>query len=104
MTDVLCILGRALDSNPEKCHLERVSKHLKHVYVELGLVKIKIPVSLKDITKIEKKFNVAINVFGFKGRDIYPLGKSKESPGKKMVILLFVSNKKKKALCADKKL
>ena len=84
-------LGRALDPSPEKDHLERVTKHLKNVCAELGLDKIKMPISLKDIPKIEKDFNIDINVFGFKDEDIYPLGKSKESQ-KKMVNLLFVSN------------
>ena len=77
-------LGIALDPNPEKNHLEKVSKHLKNVCIDLGLNSIKMPVSLKDIPKIEQKFNIRINVFGFKGRDIYPL-RSKES--KKMVNL-----------------
>src|SRR5467141_709955 len=91
-------LGRALDPNPEKEHLERVSKHLRNVCVELGLeeklrkLKIKMPVSLKAIPKIERDFNIDINVFGFKGGDIYPLSYSKESPGRKTVNLLLTSN------------
>src|SRR5882757_6794819 len=90
-------LGRALDQNPEKKNLERVSKHLKNVCVELGLDKIKMPVSLKDIPKIENDFKLDINLFGFKGGDIYPLGKIKKSPAeqhKSMVNLLIVSNEK----------
>src|SRR6266581_1217506 len=71
-------LGRALDPNPEKDNLDRVSKHLKNVCIELGIDKIKMPVALKDIPKIEQKFSIRINVFGFIGGDIYPL-RSKES-------------------------
>ena len=47
-------LGRALDPNPEKHHLQLVSKHLKKVCVDLGLENIKMPVSMKDIPKIKK--------------------------------------------------
>jgi len=87
-------LGRALDPNPEKCNLERVSKHLKSVCIELGLDQIKMPVSTKDIPKIERDFNIDINVFGYDGTDIYPIGNSKESADKKTVNLLFISNNK----------
>ena len=57
-------LGRALDPNSEINHFKRVSNHLKNFCVELGLDKIKIHVSMKDIQSIEKKFNININVFG----------------------------------------
>src|SRR6266496_4266434 len=80
-------LGRALDPNPEKGKLERVSKHLKNVCTELGLDKIKMPVSLKNIPKIEKALNLDINIFGFIRGDIHLLSHVKETPGKKMVNL-----------------
>src|SRR6266581_4500141 len=85
-------LGRALDPNPDKNHLEKVSKHLKNVCIDLGLDKIKMPVPLKNIPKIERDFNVDINLFGFIRGDIYPLSHAKETPGKKMVNLLYTSN------------
>src|SRR5271157_2903278 len=62
-------LGRALDPNPEKHHLERVNQHLKDVCHKLGLDQIKMPVSVKDIPKIEQDFNISINVFGYNGPD-----------------------------------
>ena len=46
-------LGRTLDSNPEKNNLERVSKHLKKVCVDLGLDKIPMSVSLKIYLKLK---------------------------------------------------
>ena len=57
-------LGRALDPNPEKNKLERVSPQLKKVCLELGLNKIKMPVSITDIPKFKKKFNINIIAFG----------------------------------------
>ena len=84
-------LGRALDPNPEKSHLERVNKHLKDVCHELGLDQIKMPVSMKDIPKIEEKFNISINIFGHKGADIHPLSLTKLT-GRKHVDLLVTSD------------
>ena len=84
--------GRALDSNPEKHHLELVSKHLKKVCVDLGLENIKMPVSMKNIPKIEKTFNVSINVFGHQGSDIHPILLSKDQHSKKHVDLLCTQN------------
>ena len=87
-------LGRALDPNPERHHLELVSKHLKKVCVDLGLDQIKMPVSMKDIPKIEKIFNVSINVFGHRGSDIYPIQVSKEQHSTKHVDLLYTNDEK----------
>ncbi len=66
-------LGRALDPHPEADHLERVSKHLKDVCIELGVDKIKVPVKINDIPKIEKQFGASINVFGHQQENIYPI-------------------------------
>src|SRR5271163_1038400 len=84
-------LGRALDPNPEKDNLYRVSKHLKKVCVELGLDKIKMPVTIKDVPKVEKLLNININVFGHSyDGSIYPII-CKDSE-KKTVNLLITSN------------
>src|SRR5271165_1699195 len=84
-------LGRALDQNPEKHHLERVNKHLREVCHELGLDKIKMPVSMKDIPNIEHDFNISINVFGHKNADIHPLSLTKLT-NRNHVNLLVTSN------------
>ena len=87
-------LGRALDPNPEKHPLELVSKHFKEVCVDLGLDKIKMPVSMKDIPKVEKKINVSINVFGHIGASVYPIRTTKVH-FKKHVDLLYTENEKR---------
>ena len=84
-------LGRALDPNPEKHNLERVSKHLKTVCKDLGLEDIKMPVSTKYIPKIEKQFNVSINVFGHSGGDVFPI-KLTSQKHEKHVDLLYTEN------------
>jgi len=65
-TDDKCFiycLGRRFDSNPENDHLERVSKHLKHVCKDLGFDQINTPVKHSDFPKIEQQFNISINVY-----------------------------------------
>ena len=57
-------LGRRFDPNPQKDHLEKCNKHLKKTCSDLGFDQIKTPVEIKDIYKIEKQFNISINLFG----------------------------------------
>ena len=56
-------LGCALDPNPEKNNLDRVSTHLKNVCETLGLNNIKTPVNVQDLLKIESQYNVSINLY-----------------------------------------
>src|SRR2546425_4298878 len=66
-------LGRNFDPNPQKDHLEKCNKHLKKVCVELGFDKIKTPVKITDIPKIEKQFGITINIYGHNDGEIYPI-------------------------------
>ena len=83
--------GRALDPNPEKNHLDRVSTHLKNVCETLGLNTIKTPVNIQNLPKIEKQFNVSINIYGHSNSDIYPIN-STYSTAAKHIDLLVTSN------------
>ena len=84
-------LGRALDPNPEKNHLDRVSTHLKNVCETLCLNNIKTPVNVQDLPKIETQFNVSINIYGHSNSDIYPIH-STRSTAAKHIDLLVTSN------------
>ena len=84
-------LGRALDPNPEKNHLDRVSTHLKNVCETLGLNTIKTPVNIQDLPKIENQFNVSINIYSHSNSDIYPIH-STYSTAAKHIDLLVTSN------------
>ena len=81
-------LGRALDPNPEKNHLDRVSTHLKNVCETLGLNTIKTPVNIQDSPKIEKQFNVSINIYGHSNSDIYPIHKTYSTATKHIDLLV----------------
>ena len=67
-------LARRFDKNPEKHHLERISKHILDVCSKLNFDKIKSPVNIEDIPKIEKDFEITINVCGHgENEGIYPI-------------------------------
>ena len=90
-TDDKCFvycLGRGLDPEPEKDKLERVSKHLKKVCEELGLNKIKTPVMDKDIPKIERYYDISINLFGHNGDEIHPIKLTKNLRDKHINLLV----------------
>ena len=84
-------LGRALDPNPEKNRLDRVNTHLKNVCETLGLNTIKTPVNIQDLPKVEKQFNVSINIYGHSNSDIY-LIHTTYSTAAKHIDLLVTSN------------
>ena len=86
-------MGRRFDPNPESKNLESVSKHLKQVCSDLGFDKIKTPVETKDIPKIEKQFNISINLFGHNDGDIFPIVITKKVvDDTKHIDLLVTSN------------
>ena len=84
-------LGRALDPSPEKINLDRDSKHLTNVCESLGLNKIKTPVNVQDLQKIEAQFILSINLYGPSDSNIYPI-QTTQSTAEKHVDLLVTSN------------
>src|SRR2546425_8680089 len=64
-------LGRRFDPNPQNGHLEKCNKHLKKACEELGFDQIKTPVKISDIPKIEKQFDITINIYGHNDGEIY---------------------------------
>src|SRR6267154_2211020 len=66
-------LGRKFDPNPQNGHLEKCNKYLKETCENLGFDKIKTPVKVSDIPKIEKQFGITINLFGHNDGEIYPI-------------------------------
>ena len=86
-------LARRFDPNPEKNHLERVSKHLKKVCSDLKYDNIECPVTMKDIPKIEKQFNITINIFGHNDEGLFPIKLNKNVVDlSKHIDLLITSN------------
>ena len=87
-------LARVLDPNPEIKNLERVSNHLLSVCEQLKLNKIKVPVSMKDIPKIESEYNISINVYSYIDQEKFTVIRTTEAKYEKHVDLLYISDDK----------
>ena len=83
-----CVL-RAL--NPKDNHPERVDKELKEKENTLNMEGIEYPVSLKDLNKFEKQNpTISIIVFGFKGKNVYPLRNSDNMDREHKIVLMLI--------------
>src|SRR3989454_9506520 len=89
----ICCLGRRFDPNPESKNLERVSKHLKKTCSDLGFDRIKTPVTVKDIPKIEKEYNITINLVGHNDGEIFPITPNKEVVDENKHIDLLITSR-----------
>ena len=86
-------LGRRFDPNPESKNLERVSKHLKKTCCDLGFDKIKTPVTVKDIPKIEKEYSITINLVGHNDGELFPITQNKEVVDENKHIDLLITSR-----------
>ena len=59
--------------NPSKEHPERIKKTDKKIAEKLDYDGIEFPVQEKDFSKIEKKNNICINVFGYENELVFPI-------------------------------
>src|SRR5207244_13485114 len=89
-------LGRRFEPKPESKNLERVSKHLKKTCRDLGFDKIKTSLTVKDIPKIEREYNVAINLFGHNDGEIFPILTNKKVVDENKHIDLVITSREDK--------
>jgi hypothetical protein len=87
-----CILYH-IHKNEIKDHPERVSKYATYLN-EFDWSKIKFPVSLNDIEKVEELIDYGINVYGYENKSTFPLRISKRKDDKIINLLLIGSLKK----------
>ena len=64
---------------PSTNHPERITKKSREDSKKFDWTGIEFPVSLKQIRLFEKNNDLAINVFGFEGKEAYPLWISRRS-------------------------
>ena len=97
-----CIL-RAL--NPKKNHPERLDKDLMEKENTLNMEGINYLVSLKDLNKFEKQnLNISITVFGYEGKNVYPLRNSDHTDRDYNIILMLIAKGGVKHYCLVKNL
>ena len=75
--------------NPLKNHPERITQSDKEFAKKLDYNSITIPVTIKQITQIERQNNININVFGYETKSVYPIRISKERYQDHMELLYF---------------
>ena len=59
--------------NPSKEHPERIKKAGKKIAENLDYDGVEFPVQEKDFSKIEKKNNICINMFGYENELVLPI-------------------------------
>jgi len=77
---------------------ERVSHYVLHEN-ELDMSGITYPVSITQIHKFEKQNNISVNVFGYEGKDIFPMYVTKIRQAIHRVNLLFLQQGEKTHYC-----
>ena len=76
-------------------HPERIKKkNGKKITEELNYDGIELPIHEKDFTKIEIKYNISINVFGYENELIFPIHISDQKFEDSMDLLLLIDNDK----------
>ena len=81
--------------NPQKKDPQRIKKSDKEHVKKLDYSEIEFPVTIKQFNKIEKNNNININVFGYEGKQPYPIYISKERYEDHMELLLITKDENK---------
>ena len=79
--------------NPTNSHPERINKQDKKIAANLNYSDIAFPLDISDYKKTEDRFQMQVNVFGYKNK-VYPLYISKKSYDQ-MLNLLLITEKGK---------
>ena len=80
--------------NPQEKDSQRIKKIDKQYINQLDYDGIEFPVSGKQINKIEKHYNINVNVFGYENKQSYPVYLSKEKNENIMHLLLVTEGEK----------
>ena len=79
--------------NPQNRNAERINKQDKKIAANLNYSDIVFPLDINDYEKIEDRFQMQINVFGYENK-VYPLYISKKSYDQTLNLLLITEKDK----------
>ena len=79
--------------NPQKGNAERINKQDKKIAADLNYSDIVFPLYLNDYEKIEDRFQLQVNAFGYETK-VYPLYISKKSYTQALNLLLITQENK----------
>ena len=91
--DHKCIMGCHVRLNPQNRNSERINKQDKKIPASLNYSDIAFPLDINDYEKIEDRFQMQINVFGYENK-VYPLYISKKSYNQALNLLLVTEKDK----------
>ena len=80
-------------TNPTNSHIERINKQDKQIAANLNYSDIVFPLDINDYEKIEDRFQMQINVFGYESK-MYPSYISKKSYNQTLNLLLITEKDK----------
>ena len=83
--------------NSTNGHLERINKQDRKIAANLNYSDIMFPLEFNDYEKIEDRFQMQVNVFGYENK-VYPLYISKKSFNQTLNLLL-ITKKRQITLC-----
>ena len=86
-----------------KIHPERITREDKNLVNNLDYDGVEFPVREKDLSKIEKKNNICINMFSYKNKLVFPIYVS-EQKYEYSVDLLLLIDKISHIVCISKSL
>ena len=89
--------------NPQAKYPQSIKKVDKTFNENLNYSGIEFPITRKQYNKIEKQNVININVFGYEGKQPYPIYVSKEKNEDYLNLLLITENENK-TLCINKRL
>ena len=79
--------------NPQNINAERINKQDKKITANLNYSDIVFPLNINDYEKIEDRFQMQVNVFGYENK-VYPLYISKKSYNQTLNLLLITEKDK----------
>ena len=79
--------------NPTNSHPERINKQDKKIAANLNYSDVAFPLDINDYEKIEARFQMQVNVFGYENK-VYPLYFSKKSFNQTLNLLLITEKGK----------
>ena len=79
--------------NPTNSHLERINKQDRKIAADLNYSDIAFPLDINNYEKIEDRFQMQVNVFGYENK-VYPLYISKKSYNETLNLLLITEKGK----------
>ena len=102
--DNKCFLWSVLRAlNPKELNPQRIDKKLMDKENTLNIKGIEYPVSLKDLNKFEKQNpNITITVFGYEGKNVYPVRNSANTGRDYNIILMLIEEGGVKHYCLVK--